>query len=112
MPPVERQSSGVLLRAGAGNAGELGVDEAAGSIAPGAPDVWEPAVDGDVGTGRPGGESQAGGAADAPDGPGSVIPAPLSEPTGSWARHLPVSIERDRGQRPRSGVVRGHHVFA
>jgi len=110
MPTAEHQSSRVLLRAGAGDAGELGVDEAAGSVAPGTSGVWEPAVTGDVGTGGPDGESQASRATDASDGNGSVIPAPLAQPTRTRARDLPVPIEGRGGQRARSGVVRGHHV--
>ena len=60
----------VLLRARSGDPGEAGVNAAAGRVAPGASGVGEPALEGAVATGRPGGKPQAGGPALAVDGEG------------------------------------------
>lgn len=110
MRPAEPQSSRLRLRTGAGDAGEPGADEAAGSMALEVSNVWEPAVDGVVGSGGLGGEPQAGGWADGPDGIGGVVSTPLAQATGTGSRHLSVSVERGGGQWTGSGVVCGHHL--
>ena len=112
MRTAEHQSSRLLLRARAGNAGELGLDEATGSTALGVSGLWKPPANGNAGAGRPGGQPQASDTVDAPDGFGGTVPAPLTQSTQSRSRHLPVSVERSGNQRTRSSVVRRYHLPA
>ena len=102
----------VLLRAGAGERGESGVDAAVGRVASGTSGVWESAFDCGVAAGRPGGQSQARGATAAVDGGGGGVSQAVVEFTRGGTADLSLPVGRAGNQRSGSGVVQRHYVRA
>src|SRR3990172_1015120 len=102
----------VLLRAGAGERGEPGLDAAAGRTAPGPSGLWDSALDGVVAARGSDGQPEAGGPASGVDGDRGGISAAVVEPAGSGTPDLPVPLERLGYQRSGPGVVQRHHVCA
>src|SRR5438128_12631660 len=84
----------VVLRAGARKPGEPRVDATVGRAASGTSGVWEPALDGGVAPGGPGGQSQTGGATAGVNGGGGHLSQAKPEPTGRTAPNLALPLGR------------------
>jgi len=102
----------LLLPVPTGDGGEPGADAAVGRVASGASGLWQPQVDGAVGPGGFGGESQARGAAAAVDGDRGDLCQATDRPAGSWPPNLSASVARFGGDGAGSSLVFGHHVCA
>ena len=102
----------VLLRTAAREPGEPGLDAAVGRVASELSGLWQPAAEGAFAAGRPGGQSQTGGAAAGVDGGQSGLSQAQPEP--AWARtsDLPLPLGRAGNQRSGPGLVQRHHVCA
>jgi hypothetical protein len=94
------------------NSGEPAVDEATGRAALEVARVWPAEADLGTPTGRLGGQRKARGPLDAGDGIGSHLSQTGHEPARGGARNPSIFTAWERDQRPRSSVVRGHHVSA
>src|SRR5216683_913941 len=102
----------VLLRTGAGERREPGLDAAVGRIAFGLSRLWEPAFDGALATGGLGGKPQACGQTAAGDGGAGGVPQALAERTGRRASDLSLPAGRPGNHRSGPGVVQRHHLCA
>src|SRR5208283_3878185 len=95
----------VLLRTGAGEPGEPGLDAPAGRVASGASSLWKPAIERGVAPRRPSGQSQAGSAFIAVDGSGNDLSQAQPEPAGRRTSDLSLPLGRAGNQRSGPGLV-------
>src|SRR6266571_5492729 len=102
----------VLLRAGAGESGELGLDASVGRIASKTSGLWESEANSYPSPRRPGGQPQARGAAAGVDGIRSRLSQAQPEPTWRRAPDLPVPLGRAGNQRSGPSLVQRHHLRA
>ena len=102
----------VLLRIGAGESGEFGLDAPVGRVTSQASGVWESAASSDAAPRRSGSQPQASSTAAGIDGLRSRLSQTQSEPAWRRAPDLSVPAERAGNQRSGPGLVQRHHLRA